>query len=474
MGKGQRQRVKYMLLAGTGIIKLYLRAADISELSAKPSDTLECSKEEKTGFVFNNAQVRAGEQMLAEQDAKKTAASPLCSIGNTKSAAAHTENANPNKQKELCTLEGMVDIESIAEKEESSASALGVPESRNLGRSNSAGELAEYAMDKKNSSNLVVEKNEESMAKNEVDAAIEADTLEMEMRMKMKRWAEMDMLMEIERLAEMESRAEMEIRAEMERQERLMQMKRRARRAEMKRLAEMKDAVKLARDVFETKSREFDDARKKNNKHTTIYNKKIKEINPITEKINYHYGDPSNLKPADNTNSEKNKLINRICILTREINALESKKRANGFLYDIFTDSMKEMEKSAPFTRKITMEYNLLEVKAEEKLLICVRFYSEILKKMHERDGLFLQKKREYENGLLDNMVEAIGFMSLNPFQIYKDLMGINIIGFELYIARRKLITEAINLAANMLAMQEKVMSKVVEKEQAYRSYDAA
>ncbi|KAI5134337.1 hypothetical protein NEAUS06_1034 [Nematocida ausubeli] len=242
----------------------------------------------------------------------------------------------------------------------------------------------------------------------------------------------------------------------------------------MKRLAEMKDAVKLARDVFKTKSRELEDSKKKYGKHTTIFNKKIKEINPITEKINYHYGAPSDLKPADNTISKKNKLIKRICALNDEIDVLESDKRASEFFYEIFTDSMKEIEKSASFTRKNIMEYNLLEVKAERRTTLIIQCFSEILKKMHERDDLFIQKKKEYENGLLDNVAEAIGFMSFNPFQIYKDLMGINIIGFGLYIARMKLTAEAINIAANMHAMHEKFMSKVVEKEQAYRSYDAA
>ncbi|KAI5159098.1 hypothetical protein NEAUS03_0011 [Nematocida ausubeli] len=44
MSKGQRQRVKYLLLAVTGIIKLYLRASHVSKLSANQSIILECAE----------------------------------------------------------------------------------------------------------------------------------------------------------------------------------------------------------------------------------------------------------------------------------------------------------------------------------------------------------------------------------------------------------------------------------------------
>ncbi|EHY65841.1 hypothetical protein NERG_01448 [Nematocida ausubeli] len=44
MSKGKRQRVKYLLLAATGIIKLYLRASDVSKLSANQSIILECAE----------------------------------------------------------------------------------------------------------------------------------------------------------------------------------------------------------------------------------------------------------------------------------------------------------------------------------------------------------------------------------------------------------------------------------------------
>ncbi|KAI5133861.1 hypothetical protein NEAUS07_0598 [Nematocida ausubeli] len=44
MSKEKRQRVKYLLLAVTGIIKLYLRASDVSKLSANQSIILECAE----------------------------------------------------------------------------------------------------------------------------------------------------------------------------------------------------------------------------------------------------------------------------------------------------------------------------------------------------------------------------------------------------------------------------------------------
>ncbi|KAI5136968.1 hypothetical protein NEAUS05_1683 [Nematocida ausubeli] len=404
MSKGQRQRVKYMLLAVIGIIKLYLRAANVSELSAKKSGTLECSKEEKTGLVFNNAQLKAGEQGIAEQDAKKTVTSPLCSISNTKSAAAHTENANPNKQKELCTLEGMVDTKSIAEKKESSASALGVPESRHLGRSNSTSQLAKYAMDKKNSSNLVVEKKEEGMAKEEVEAAIEKYAVE------------------------------------------------------MKRLTELKDTVKLAKDAFEEKSNKVVDAKKIYNKHIAIYNAKIKEVDNITRRINAYYGDPSDLEPADNMPSEKNKRINMICTLNSEIKALDKEKKKISTSHQETIGFMKEMEKSTHISRKISMEYQSLAVKAEKKLLALIKSISERFKKTRERDGL-LHLNAESEKDYLER---AWGILKLL------------ISKFGLYEKRMHLMAEAIDSIASMQELQENVISRAVEREQAYISYDAA
>ncbi|KFG26431.1 uncharacterized protein NESG_01554 [Nematocida ausubeli] len=138
------------------------------------------------------------------------------------------------------------------------AGAQGVLEGRHLGRSNSTGKLAEYAMDKKNSSNLIVEKKEEGMAKEDVEAAIEKYTVEME------------------------------------------------------RLPEMKNAANLAKDAFEEKSREAED----------VNSLKNKEISDIIQEINNRYGDPFNIKPADNTGFDP-EISKKIHKHTAEIDAID-------------------------------------------------------------------------------------------------------------------------------------------------------
>ncbi|KAI5163213.1 hypothetical protein NEAUS03_2238 [Nematocida ausubeli] len=318
------------------------------------------------------------------------------STSDNKESAETEENSTSaldvsQEKEEVCTCGRAAD-----------AGAQGVLKDRHLGHSNSTGELAEYAIDKKSHSNPMVEKKEEGMAKNEVEADIEKCKME------------------------------------------------------TGRLMELRNAANLARDAFEEKNREFVDAKREYNEHKDIYITKTKEINHITQEID-NFPD---LKPADNTGTEQNEQINKIRDITNEISTLESEKMEIRTSYQDIITLIEEKKKSPHCTRKNRMEYQSLAVKEEEQLLALIKCTLERLKKIHERDDL-LYLKAENEKDCLANTGD-------------NSQEKMNSLKVELYENRMKLRIEAIGIMANRIDIQRKVISKTVEREQAYISYDAA
>ncbi|KAI5150971.1 hypothetical protein NEAUS04_2137 [Nematocida ausubeli] len=277
------------------------------------------------------------------------------------------------------------DNKETAETEESSTSSLDVPEEkekgctcgraadvledRHLGRSNSTGKLAEYAMDKKNCSNLIVEKKEENLDKNEVYAAIEKYTVEMERLPEMKNAANLakDAFEEKSREAECgKITTPLEISYAVRRIENkkiaiaksslsqdqnppintdaILQREENGRRME-RAMEDMSQTTKYGRSERTPRSQR--DAQDMNKSsflskiwfflaycframifpplwHVTedVNSLKNKEIADITQKVNNRYGDPFNIKPADNTGFDP-EISKKICKITAEIDAID-------------------------------------------------------------------------------------------------------------------------------------------------------
>ncbi|KAI5138838.1 hypothetical protein NEAUS07_2504, partial [Nematocida ausubeli] len=285
-----------------------------------------------------------------------------CTSDNKESAETEERSTSsldvPEEKEKGCTCGRAAD-----------AGAQGVLEGRHLGRSNSTGKLAEYAINKKNSSNLIVEKKEENLDKNEVEAAIEKYTVEMERLPEMKNAANLakDAFEEKSREAEcgkittpseisytdrrIENKKIAIAKSSLSQDQNppintdaILQREENGRRME----GAMKDMSQTTKyDRSERTPRSQRDAQDMNKSsflskmwsflaycframmfprlwHITedVNSLKNKEIADITQKVNNRYGDPFNIKPADNTGFDP-EISKKICKITAEIDALD-------------------------------------------------------------------------------------------------------------------------------------------------------